>query len=290
MNSSLSFRKYLYFFLLIFSTTPLLISQKSREVQGVYRSPVGIREGFEIWIVDGPTIRREIYPEFLYGGNSQRYTFIPQREIWVDNAIGVEEFDYTVAHELRERALMARKGLSYSDAHDSALAVELGLRMGAEDSAAHHELAIAPVSPTNAEGEKEFPDLPDSITLRNVYRLLLRRIDSVSVWVVDGSIVRRDIYPDFGFSGCDAAYHFIPAGEIWIDNQSACEEMAYSIECELREREFMKKGSTYDVAYEKAIAEVKKIRQTVHTTALKKGSIKVLPPLDRAVGTGDEHK
>jgi hypothetical protein len=69
----------------------------------VYRLSSGSREGQEIWIVDGAAVRKSLYPEFLYGGNSERYLFIPRGEIWIDNAIAAEEFAYTVAHELHER-------------------------------------------------------------------------------------------------------------------------------------------------------------------------------------------
>ena len=56
----------------------------SKMVSGLYRFNVGKRDIFNIWIVDGASVRREIFPEFLFGGNSERYTFIPEDEIWVD--------------------------------------------------------------------------------------------------------------------------------------------------------------------------------------------------------------
>ena len=70
---------------------------------------------------------------------------------------------------------------------------------------------------------------------------------------MDGYTVRRDIYPDFGFSGNDKAYHFIPEKEIWIDGEVTCEEIEYSIALEMRERELMGKGSEYDSAYVEAV-------------------------------------
>src|SRR4051794_7044440 len=89
-----------------------------RRVSEVYRVPCGERSGFRVWIVDGATVRRSVDPEFLYGGNGQRYRYVPPREIWIDHAIAAEEFEYTLAHELRERDAMARHGLTYTAAHD----------------------------------------------------------------------------------------------------------------------------------------------------------------------------
>ena len=265
-----------------------LLSRQAREITDIYRLPAGTRQGFELWIVDGNLVRREIYPQFLYGGNAQRYTFIPKNEIWIDDATGVEEFEYTVAHELRERDLMAKEGMTYEDAHDSALAVERTMRL--EDIAASekHETEIPLVSPASSDGSREIADLPDSIELRFVYRALLRRIDSISVWIVDGAAVRRDIYPDFGLSGNDLAYKFIPAREIWIDNQVSCEETEFSIQTEMKERSYILQGKSYDDAYEQAVTEVTRQRVALDAIARKKAGIKLTQPLEREKGTGDE--
>src|ERR1700690_2359391 len=100
----------------------------AQRVSGVYRLHMGMREGFNVWIVDGEAGRRDVYPSFLYGGNPQRYPFIPQKEIWIDNAIAADEFEYTVAHEILERSLMSRQGMTYDDAHNRALKLERRMR------------------------------------------------------------------------------------------------------------------------------------------------------------------
>ena len=212
--------KFIYFgvFLLLMGGEASSQTMNFR-VGGVYRMHMGIRDGFEIWIVDGATVRREIYPEFLFGGNPQRYLFVPRREIWVDNAIAAEEFGYTVAHELRERGLMARKKISYEDAHRVALDLERSMRREDDSSAREHEKELRKVSPTDCDNVREIAGLPDSISLHNIYRVMLGMRGAISVWVVDGAAVRRDIFPDFGLSGNDLAYQFIPKKEIWIDSK-----------------------------------------------------------------------
>jgi len=116
----------------------------------------------------------------------------------------------------------------------------------------------------------------------------LRRIDSISVWIVDGAAVRRDIYPDFGLSGNDLAYKFIPAREIWIDNQVSCEETEFSIQTEMKERSYILQGKSYDDAYEQAVTEVTRQRVALDAIARKKAGIKLTQPLEREKGTGDE--
>lgn len=260
----------------------------NQRVNGVYRLHMGMREGFDIWVVDGATVRREIYPEFLYGGNPQRYLFIPRREIWVDNAVAAEEFGYTVAHELRERGLMAGRRASYDDAHKNALDLELAMRRTDDSSARAHEQVLPQVSPTDCDDVKEIAGLPDSIRLHNIYRVSLSVRDHVAVWIVDGAAVRREIYPDFGLSGNDLAYHFIPKKEIWIDGQISCEETEFSTAIELYERELMSEGMSYDKAYEEALTAVAPSRRRAAETARRKARILVPRVLERDVGTGDE--
>lgn len=257
-------------------------------VRDVYRMHMGVRDGFDIWIVDGGTVRREIYPEFLFGGNPQRYLFVPRREIWIDNAVAAEEFSYTVAHELRERGLMAHKRISYEDAHHLALDLERSMRRADDSSARQHEKELHRVSPTDCDNMKEIADLPDSISLHNIYRVMLGMRGAISVWVVDGAAVRRDIFPDFGLSGNDLAYHFIPKKEIWIDGQISCEETEFSTAIELLERESMAKGMSYNQAYEQAIQAVAPPRKKAAENARRRLSIILPRVLDRDIGTGDE--
>src|SRR5437762_1768231 len=98
----------------------LLHRQNGRlRLRDIYRVYLGKREGQEVWIVDGAKVCREIYPAFIMGGNDQRYRFNPPGEVWIDNRIAVEELSYTLAHELIERKLMKRNGMTYDEAHVS---------------------------------------------------------------------------------------------------------------------------------------------------------------------------
>ena len=89
--------------------------------------------------------------------------------------------------------------------------------------------------------------------LIGVYRAKIRDVDGLSVWLVDGTVVRREFWNDFVQGGNGARYKFIPIDEVWIDSTVTPEEVEYTIEHELIERNLMmKEGLNYDDAHDKA--------------------------------------
>ena len=241
----------------LWSTLP---AHQTKSIAGIYRVYGGSVNGFDVWIVDGKIVREAVDPEFLYGGNHERYPWVPAHEMWIDHAISCEEFHYTLQHELCERELMAGHGWTYDAAHDSALEVEQNIRLDDLRLTQEHECQLREVSPTDSYGAKEIRRLGDSLRLHEIYRLHVEKRDTIDIWIVDGSNIRRDIYPDFGLSGNDLAYHFIPASEIWLDAQVSCEEMEFNIRLELAERTLIAGGLLYDDAYEKALMSVRSQR------------------------------
>jgi len=103
------------------------------DLEGIYRLRIGKRKGLEVWIVDGAKVRRELYTDFLFGGNDQRYKFIPEGEIWIDNSVSVEELEFTIIHEITEREFM-KQGMSYAKAHELATQEELRARINKTES------------------------------------------------------------------------------------------------------------------------------------------------------------
>jgi len=231
-----------------------------KTINGVYRCYWGEKGGYAIWIVDGYKVRQEIYKEFLYGGNEQRYLFNPIGEIWIDHAVSCEEFELTLAHELNERALMAKFGWTYEKSHDSSLMLELVMRKKYDSICKAHEASLHKVCPEDATKIKEIPGIADSVMISGIYRMPLGLRKGISVWIVDGYKVRAKLFPDFGLSGNDMAYHFIPDKEIWIDGQISSEETEFSIKTELLERKLMAEGVSYGKAYDSAINTNVKLR------------------------------
>jgi hypothetical protein len=272
---------------LLAATFILISCTGHKKIDGIYRYYWGKKNNLDIWIVDGNTVRQKIYKEFLYGGNEQRYIFNPKGEIWIDNAISCEEFDLTVAHEINERHLMAKFGWTYQSAHDSSLAVELVIRNKNSEICQAHEASLRKVGITDSYNIKEIRSLQDSIRLQNIYRMPIGERSGISVWIVDGYLVRKNIYPDFGFSGNDKAYKFIPSGEIWIDGQVSCEETEYSIALELMERKLIEDGKSYGDAYEDAVQASRKQRETINRLAKSHHKIVLPDSLERDSGVID---
>jgi hypothetical protein len=261
-----------------------------KKIGGIYRYFWGKKDNYNIWIVDGDLIREKIYKEWLYGGNEQRYVFNPKGEIWIDNDISSEEFDLTVAHELNERHLMAKFGWTYQAAHDSSLSLEQTIRHKNEVICCSHEASLKEVGSTDSYNIKEIRHMPDSIRLENVYRVPVGEREGILIWVVDGYLVRKNIYPDFGDSGNDLTYHFIPSKEIWIDGQVSCEETEYSILLELTERKLMEEGKSYSDAYESAVQIVQDQRTRMESLARSHFKIAIPDSLSRDTGIIDPNE
>jgi hypothetical protein len=258
-----------------------------KKVDGVYRYYMGKEKNYNIWIVDGNQVRLKIFSSFLYGGNEQRYPFNPKGEIWIDNAISCEEYYLTMAHELNERHLMAKFGWKYITAHDSSLSLEQIIRHSNEEICRAHEASLKKVSVTDYSNIKEIKGIPDSIQINNIYRVPFGKRDGIDIWIVDGYMVRKNIYPDFGFSGNDLSYHFIPPEEIWIDGQVSCDETEYSIATELKERELLKQGKSYDDAYSDAIDITLKLREDMSKLAKSHYRIAIPDSITMYAGTID---
>jgi hypothetical protein len=272
---------------IMFASLITISCMNNKKVGGIYRYFWGKKDNYSIWIVDGDFVREKIYKEWLYGGNEQRYIFNPKGEIWIDNDISSEEFDLTVAHELNERHLMAKFGWTYQAAHDSSLSLELTIRKNNEEICRSHEAGLREVGVTDSYNNKEIKNLKDSIRLENIYRVPMGTRDSLSIWVVDGYLVRKNIYPDFGDSGNDMVYHFIPPKEIWIDGQVSCEETEYSVSLEMTERKLMEEGKSYSDAYESAVQTVQDQRKKMESLAASHFKITIPDSLSRDAGVID---
>ena len=103
-------------------------------------------------------------------------------------------------------------------------------------------------------------------------------------------MVRKNIYPDFGFSGNDLAYHFIPSKEIWIDGQISCEETEYSIALELSERKEMSQGKSYSDAYEDAVLMIQNQRISMEKLVKSQPLVPIPTITDREAGIIDPNE
>lgn len=241
------------------------------DIAGVYKIFMEKIDSIDIYIVDGNLIRREIYPDFIFGGNEQRYTFVPHNEIWIDDAIPNREYTTTLKHEINEMTLMRDYGMSYIAAHDSSLMLEVELRTQFLKEASEHEKNLPQVFPSDTDSIKQISSLPDQIKLKDIY---LEKRESEGnpflIWLVDGDKIRREIYPDFGFGGDWYDYNFIPENEIWIDGCISCGEFIYLLEEEKSSVDLINAGVEYHEAEAKSDIKMQELRKKIYDGLLRK--------------------
>jgi hypothetical protein len=199
-----------------------------------YIKKIEDRGDFQVWIVDGIYIRGHIDEEFTNFGQHYRYPYIPDLEFWIDQEAEHDEATFFIDHLLVEHDLMA-KGASYPDALAQADKIERGERRRAGD--------VRKVT-HNGQG------LPDPAT---VHELLWKRLESgLSVWVVNGRLVRSAYDIDFTAGGHDHVYEFVPTNEVWIDDAIEEQERSFVLIHELHERNLMATGMPYNQAHAKS--------------------------------------
>ena len=201
--------------------------------QSYYLKKIGQRGKIKIWLVDGAAIRRDLDPEFPNFGQHFRFNFIPEYEFWIDREAVPDERRFFIDHLLTEWRLM-KKGVSYSEATDIADTKERSERIKSLDF-------------RKILDKKGQPDVA-----KFHLRLLEKTPDGVSVWLVDGKLVRTIFDVEFTEGGHDLIYDFVPKNEVWIDNDVEEEERKFVILHETYERELMKKGMLYPQAHKKA--------------------------------------
>jgi len=142
-----------------------------------------------------------------------------------------DEAQFYIDHLLVERKLMA-EGVPYAKALEEADREERKQRRRAGD-----------LKLLTQRGTK----LPD---IKAVHLHLWKHLESgLSVWVVNGRLVRSVFDIDFTAGGHDHVYEFVPENEIWIDDKTDENERGYTLLHELHERNRMAKGWIYSKAH-----------------------------------------
>src|SRR4030066_1943946 len=74
----------------------------------------------------------------------------------------------------------------------------------------------------------------------------------ISIWLVDGTLIRKNL--DQEFTNFGQYYHFkrIPKNEFWIDHEASPDERRFFIDHLLVEWRLMKNGATYPIALDTA--------------------------------------
>jgi len=189
------------------------------------------RGSFRIWIVDGSYIRGHIDEEFTNFGQHFRFPFIPENELWLDQEAEHDERQFFIDHLLVEQRLM-KAGRPYAEAIVEADRQERKERRRAGD-----------VRKVTGSGTV----LPAG---KSMHEKLWKRLENaVTVWIVNGRLVRSTFDIDFTEGGHDKVYEFVPSGEVWIDDAIVEEERGYILLHELHERNRMSTGWPYSKAH-----------------------------------------
>src|ERR1041384_7522409 len=198
-----------------------------------YLKKVGNRGKISIWVVDGAYVRAHLDEEFTNFGQPLVFECIPKDEFWLDKEASEDEQHFFIDHLLLEHRLMER-GVPYDEALGRADKLEMAERKRAGD----------------VQKVIKGDDLPDA---KKVHVRLWKALESgVSVWIVDGRLVRSVFDIDFTEGGHDYVYQVVPENEVWIDNDLDEPERPYVLLHELHERNLMAKGWTYSKAHEDA--------------------------------------
>ena len=203
----------------------------SASVKPPYVQQIGNRGDLKVWIVDGIYIRGHIDEEFTNFGQHYRYSYIPKDEFWIDREAKQDETQFFIDHLLVEHRFMA-KGMSYGEALVKADQAERRERRRAGD------LRLL---------RRHGQELPKSIQVHE--RLWKKLENGLTVWLVNGRLVRSVFDVDFTAGGHDHVYEFVPENEVWIDNDIEEEERPYVLLHELHERNRMAKGWPYSKAH-----------------------------------------
>jgi hypothetical protein len=91
-----------------------------------------LENGNSVWVVNGRLVRSVFDIDFTEGGHDYVYEFVPEGEVWIDDAIEEKERGYVLLHELHERNRMA-SGWPYSKAHAESSRVEYHCRHHPEE-------------------------------------------------------------------------------------------------------------------------------------------------------------
>ena len=203
----------------------------AEQLKQPYLRKVDKRGDIQVWIVDGSFVRGHIDEEFTNFGQHYRYAYIPEHEFWVDEEAANDEQAFFIDHLLVEHQLMAR-GVPYAVAIAEADKAERKERRRAGD-----------VTKATRHGRQ----LPDSSA---AHERLWKKLESgVNVWIVNGRFVRSVFDIDFTAGGHDHVYEFVPAGEVWIDNDITEKERGFVLLHELHERNRMADAVPYSLAH-----------------------------------------
>jgi len=186
---------------------------------------------FEVWLVDGAIIRKSIDADFTNFSQHLHNKYVPINEFWIDNNTKEEEWNFFITHLLAEYKAMSQ-GKKYEDALDIADRAERADRFKSK------KFKKAP---------KDYSKLIKKIKIKKI-----ATFGNLTVWLVNGELIRDFLYTDFVEGGHFKVYDWVPDGEIFIESAVIGNERFYILLHEIFECRLMLAGLKYNDAHEKA--------------------------------------
>lgn len=220
----------------------------------IYLKKIATRGHFDIWLVDGAKIRRDLDIEFTNFGHHYFFEFIPENEFWIDKEHKKGETRYYIDHMLIEYRLLS-EGKSPDYAEDKANMVE------------RRERNKSKLISTAFKEQKDGTEI-----IEKVHKELLKDYSKkIKVWVINGELVRGLFCVDFTEGGHDKVYPFIPKNEVWLDDDLSPRERKFVLLHELHERNLMPEGHEFKIKNNiiEADANYNKIYTSAHIKASK---------------------
>lgn len=201
----------------------------------IYHSLLETVDGYNVWLVDGAYIRKNINENFVEYDSNIYKQFIPKKEFWIDIETNPREYPFFITHLLTEIKAL-NKGFSKNQASSIACRTEKRERLK------HIKRSL----PFKREADKKIVD-------KVHFDLLQTYSSKVKIWLIDGKIVRDHFLLDYAEGGHDLVYDFIPEKEIWIEKILTPLERKFIMLHELHERFLMSQGLDYPHAHHGAL-------------------------------------
>src|SRR5262249_17552584 len=154
----------------------------------VYIKKLDECDGYTTWLVHGARVRRDLDENFVEYDHHGRFRFIPEKEFWIDDEMPEKENPLYVKG-LRKKLSYIEEGLSPEEAAGKADTFE---ELEREKSARVRKIL----------------DSKNTEVIRNAIRKkkLEEYSSTVSVWLVDGALVRSTYMLGYTEGGHDVVY------------------------------------------------------------------------------------
>lgn len=177
---------------------------------------------YRLYLVNGETVRglsKEANEFTDYGLHYNFPKIIPENEIWFDDITKKDELFFLIATAIYEQKLRD-KGVK--NAYSKSLEYDKKLR----------EIIDGPASPEKTNSP------PPKKVYEKLYGII--KDEKISIWLVNGKIIRDLFKTDFIEGGNGYVYSWIPNDEIWIEDTIDTSEIPEVIIHEFVERTLMK--------------------------------------------------